>query len=281
MDLKNYYKILEIDDYKCEKSLIKAQYKKLSLKYHPDKNSNESDRFCLINEAYEILADNEKRKEYDKLYQYHYVEGNKPSDDVYIKLFNIFLSNLKTFVQNKILKHEYNVHKTLSVNLDEIYNKKEKRLYFSRKKNTKESETLFVDIKLESILDDVLEFDDLGNYYLPGKYGKLMVKIEYEQVLHKNGIMYRIYNDVDLFIQKEMTLYDGLIVKELDLDLFESDILMIKDDDFINKNVFKIAGKGFPIGETRSDVIVKIKLKTNFTNHDLEKIRKICYNEEF
>jgi DnaJ-class molecular chaperone len=60
----NYYQILNIDP---ESSLteIKKSYRKLSLKFHPDKNPDGSNQFKLINTAYETLSDPDKKKEYD------------------------------------------------------------------------------------------------------------------------------------------------------------------------------------------------------------------------
>jgi DnaJ family protein B protein 4 len=66
---RDYYKILEVSK-KASLEDIKKAYKKLALKYHPDRNS-ESDKeqaqkkFVEINEAYEVLSDNEKKKVYD------------------------------------------------------------------------------------------------------------------------------------------------------------------------------------------------------------------------
>ena len=64
--MKTYYEILGIPrDASMEE--IKKAFRKLSLKYHPDKcNDNDSiSKFQKINEAYETLYDVEKRKNYD------------------------------------------------------------------------------------------------------------------------------------------------------------------------------------------------------------------------
>lgn len=66
--MKNYYDILGLEQSATNEEIKKA-YRKLSLKFHPDKNDNDtyfSDMFKSITEAYEILNDSVKRKEYDR-----------------------------------------------------------------------------------------------------------------------------------------------------------------------------------------------------------------------
>jgi curved DNA-binding protein len=68
MEFIDYYKILEIDKSSSEAD-IKAAYRKLARKYHPDLNPNDENakkKFQQINEANEVLSDPEKRKKYDK-----------------------------------------------------------------------------------------------------------------------------------------------------------------------------------------------------------------------
>ncbi|KAL6901899.1 hypothetical protein ACP4OV_004775 [Aristida adscensionis] len=60
------YKVLGVDKSASQRDIQKA-FHKLSLKYHPDKNKGKGaqERFAEINNAYEILSDEEKRKNYD------------------------------------------------------------------------------------------------------------------------------------------------------------------------------------------------------------------------
>lgn len=63
----NYYKELDVDE-RADQESIKKSYRKLCMKWHPDKNNNSeesTDKFKRLNEAYDILGDPEKRKMYD------------------------------------------------------------------------------------------------------------------------------------------------------------------------------------------------------------------------
>ena len=69
MDYKDYYKILGVDK-KAGQEEIKKAYRKLAVKYHPDKNQGNKtaeDKFKEISEAYEVLSKPENRKLYDQL----------------------------------------------------------------------------------------------------------------------------------------------------------------------------------------------------------------------
>lgn len=69
MDYKDYYKILGIKK-EATQDEVKKAYRKLAVKYHPDKNSGDKaaeERFKEISEAYEVLGDPEKRKQYDQI----------------------------------------------------------------------------------------------------------------------------------------------------------------------------------------------------------------------
>jgi curved DNA-binding protein len=69
MEFKDYYKILGVDKNATQDEIKKA-YRKLALKYHPDRNPNDKtaeEKFKEVTEAHEVLSDPEKRKKYDTL----------------------------------------------------------------------------------------------------------------------------------------------------------------------------------------------------------------------
>lgn len=83
---KNLYEILEVTA-SASAAMIKSAYRRLARKYHPDLNSGDAvceKKFKEVTEAYEILSDEEKKKNYDILRRLHqetsqakYNEANK------------------------------------------------------------------------------------------------------------------------------------------------------------------------------------------------------------
>lgn len=65
---KDYYKILEVDRNATQEE-IKKSYRKLALKFHPDKNDGDKiaeEKFKEISDAYSILSDPDKKSQYDR-----------------------------------------------------------------------------------------------------------------------------------------------------------------------------------------------------------------------
>ena len=85
MDYKDYYKILGVNR-KASADDIRKVYRKLAMQHHPDKNPGDKkaeDRFKEINEAYQVLSDDQKRSRYDQLgsaYSNFRTSGGRPGD---------------------------------------------------------------------------------------------------------------------------------------------------------------------------------------------------------
>ncbi|KAJ2297754.1 DnaJ-like protein xdj1 [Coemansia sp. RSA 2706] len=74
MATRSYYEILEIEETATD-SEIKRAYRKLAMKYHPDKNPAGAEMFKEISHAYETLSDPSKRAAYDQ-----FGDGDLPED---------------------------------------------------------------------------------------------------------------------------------------------------------------------------------------------------------
>lgn len=66
-DIMNYYAILGVSQYAKYRE-IKAAFRRLALKYHPDRNSSpvSENSIKIINAAFEVLSDKNKRRQYDE-----------------------------------------------------------------------------------------------------------------------------------------------------------------------------------------------------------------------
>lgn len=74
----NFYKILQVTE-DAEPEVIEAAYRRLSTKYHPDRNHspNAETRMKELNEAYSVLGDPIRRREYDQWLK----QQNDPESD--------------------------------------------------------------------------------------------------------------------------------------------------------------------------------------------------------
>ena len=96
--MKDYYKILEIS-INATKDDIKKAFRGLAKKYHPDRNVSDTSalkKFQEVNEAYEVLSNEDSRKEYDKK-----LSGFKQGNGKETNSKNSKTNNEKTKYQDK------------------------------------------------------------------------------------------------------------------------------------------------------------------------------------
>jgi len=70
MNLKDYYRILDVNKDASAQDIKKA-FRQLAMRYHPDRNPENTEeagkKFKEISESYEVLSDEDKRQQYDRL----------------------------------------------------------------------------------------------------------------------------------------------------------------------------------------------------------------------
>lgn len=168
---KKYYDILELQK-DCSDDDIKKSYRKLAMKWHPDKHMNDNEnlkkqaeeKFKDINQAYEILGDSDKRKQYDEFGENVFTNNNNyqfnNASNVYnsfFKSFNMtdsfsFADSMPFFnhTKQREIKDEP-ILIDLGLTLEELYNGTHKKMKIERKnyngKNVQnESEILTVNV---------------------------------------------------------------------------------------------------------------------------------------
>ena len=152
--MKNYYNILGVNK-SSNKEEIKSAYKKLALKYHPDKNIDNKEeaenKFKEISEAYEVLSDEQKKQNYDN--GQNIIIQNNPFD-IFKTTFNfnpqndnIFDININGFTNINL--SNTNVHSTSINTTTQIIN---------NKKITKITKTIHTPNGVQTIVEENIEY---------------------------------------------------------------------------------------------------------------------------
>lgn len=129
-----YYDILGVSP-NCTEEELKKSYRKLALKYHPDKNPNEGERFKAISQAYEVLSNPEKREVYDHGGEQAIKQGSHggmSSDHNPMDLFDMFFGGGARQRERGPKKGKDIVYQ-MSVTLEELYNGATRKLAISKK----------------------------------------------------------------------------------------------------------------------------------------------------
>jgi len=213
--MNTYYETLGISrDASMEE--IKKAFRKLSLKYHPDKcnDQDSNSKFQKINEAYETLYDIEKRKIYDlnqRISPKSYQE-NVNISNLFENLFNMNLN--KQTSDSNIFSTDHIVNQlqkpaplieTIIINFEQTYFKQTIPLEIERsiveeKGKVIEKERIYVDIEEGIDENEMIILRNKGNINHLGVQGdiKVFVKINNKTEFKRNGLNIEISKDISL-----------------------------------------------------------------------------------
>ena len=271
MKYKNYYTILGVDKTATQDEIKKA-YRKLAVKYHPDKNQNNpqaEDKFKEINEAYEVLKNPEKRKKYDTLgsnwKQYENFNSSNyrggGSSGGFSDFFNAFFGgsgmNLEDllgggfsggrsgFSQQRKAPVSYKTETIIS--LEEAFTGVE-RMFSAGKKKIK--------VKIKPGVKDgqVLK---INGQKLGQNFGDLKIKIK----ISTHSLFKRSADNLEIEIK--VNALDAMLGSEIEVPTLGKSLKINLPQGTDSGKKFRLKGKGMPqYGNTnnRGDLIVKISL---------------------
>lgn len=150
MKYKNYYKILGLNSDKATEEDIKSSYRKLAKKYHPDINPGDAlaaENFKNINEAYQVLGNEESKKKYDRLHFAYKIKDGFNFTNIkeafngesgFSDFFEMFVGkNEKKVVTNLDKKNQKDIpipgediESEIDVTLEEVFWGEEKKIAF-------------------------------------------------------------------------------------------------------------------------------------------------------
>lgn len=304
MEYKDYYKVLGVSKTASQDEIKKA-YRKLAVKYHPDKNAGDKkaeEKFKEVTEANEVLSDPEKRKKYDTLganwkqYEHadfsgagagggfggrqgggqNYYEYNGNADDLFGG--GGFSDFFKSFFGGGGSERSYggggfqqempgrNIEGEATITLQEAFAGTERIIDLG-------TEKLKVKIKPGAYEGLVLKSKGKGMKGRGGKAGDLFITVH----IQPNPVFKRTGNDLHVDVPVDaFTLMTG---GKVPVSTLSGEVTITVPEGTQNGKKLRLKGKGMPVYNQQAvgDLYIKIeaKLPDSFTEEQKELIKKL------
>jgi DnaJ-class molecular chaperone len=257
----DYYSILGVKNNATQDEIKKA-YKKLALKYHPDKNPEGEHLFIKLQEAYFVLSDPIKKAAYDKVTTENssFVGGGS----IYSSLLNLFKKQFSDFLKKKL--HDIKVTHTLKIS--DFLVRGYSRVDFIRRSLSQQLISVYTKIKLTNYQDDIFEFSGQGHQDIKSS---LIIETDICDSEIFDGIEYRVI-DGNIICEIEVPLLNAITGFSKEINYFGKKVL-IKSDCPINQRKVVFDGFGLP-GDSGNKMLV-IYFKYQIQKDLIEKIREI------
>jgi curved DNA-binding protein len=299
MEYKDYYKVLGVNK-NASQDEIKKAYRKLAVKYHPDKNPGDKkaeEKFKEITEANEVLGDPEKRKKYDTLganwKQYEhadfsgagggfggqrggqgYYEYNGNAEDIFggggfSDFFNSFFGgggSERGFGGFQQEMPGRNIEGEATITLQEAFTGTERIIDLG-------TEKLKVKIKPGAYEGLVLKSKGKGMKGRSGKAGDLYITVH----IQPNHVFKRTGND--LHIDVPVDVFTLMMGGKVPVTTLSGEVTITVPEGSQNGKKFRLKGKGMPVYNEQGvgDLYIKVeaKLPVSFTEEQKELIKKL------
>jgi curved DNA-binding protein len=286
MEYKDYYKILGVDK-KASQEDIKKAFRKLAVKYHPDKNQGNrtaEEKFKEINEANEVIGNEEKRKKYDalgenwKAYSQHggnaenfdwskwtsqqrrqrqpYTQDDDNGQGHFSDFFeSIFGEHFGGFSgsrqKNSNVRQGQDMQATLELSLEDAFHGTTRQISLNGQK-------INMAIKPGTRDGQILRMKGKGGQgQHGGANGDLLITVS----LSKNPVYERSGND--LHFDQKLDMYTAVTGGKIKVQVFDKTVKVDIPAGTDSGKIFRLKGIGMPVFEnpsTRGDAYVKIMI---------------------
>lgn len=285
--MEDYYKILGVNENANDVEIKKA-FRKLSLKYHPDKPTGDENMFKQINEAYQTLSDSEKRKEYNFKRQFGggrgpnpFMNGGGPEN-----LFKMFFGggnngmpfhhfmqqnmngNTRIFVDGRpvnMMNRAIPIIKSIEINIKQAFTgcsiplEIERWIKEDNSMKRTEKETLYIDIPKGVDNGEIIILREKGNIINDNNKGD--VKIHIKVINNTNFIR----KGLDLIIKKTISLKEALTGFTFELEYINGKVFNINNDEggkIITPGYSKVVpNMGMERGNNKGSLVIQLNIE--------------------
>lgn len=284
MKIKDYYKILELENSKVTIEQIKSAYRKQAKKYHPDVNVGNKiaeERIKDINEAYRVLSNPSSKRKYDRTWNYNigYKQKKakqKSSGEVASEFFGMFFGNneiKEEIAQSQIppVKGE-NIETEINIAIEDGFYGTEKKVVL----NNLEGKPKTIEVKIPKGIQNGQTIRLIGQGKAGkngGKNGDLYIKINIE-----DGKKYKLSGN-DLYTVVPISPWEAALGAKAKVNsIDDSKTAIFIPSGVQSGEVIEIPQKGYLTADgQRGNLIVQIKIVVpeKLTKEETEMFKKL------
>ncbi len=296
-DFKDYFKILGVSRNATDKE-IKSAFRKLARKFHPDLHPHDEraeSEFKEINEAYEILSDEDKKKSYEQFLNYWYKnrdgksrdfssENNDQRFDEYLN-FDDFLSDLIgrfSEVGKEIYSNISSDNSAQSLNLDAEFDLQisfQEALNGTKKNLLVNDERIEVKIPKGTETGSKIRIENKGNIQSgKGKRGDLLIEVSI-----KSHPIWKV-KGLDVYADLPISLDELALGANISVASPQGITYLSIPSGSLPEKKLRLKGQGLHNLDTQGDLFFTLKLKfpKNWSDKELrllEKLRSVRIDE--
>ena len=284
MKIKDYYKILELENNKVTIEQIKSAYRKQAKKYHPDVNVGNKiaeERIKDINEAYRVLSNPSSKRKYDRTWSYNigYKQKRakqKSSGEVASEFFGMFFGNneiKEEIAQSQIppVKGE-NIETEINIAIEDGFYGTEKKVVL----NNLEGKPKTIEVKIPKGIQNGQTIRLIGQGKVGkngGKNGDLYIKINIE-----DGKKYKLSGN-DLYTVVPISPWEAALGAKAKVNsIDDSKTAIFIPSGVQSGEVIEIPQKGYVTADgQRGNLIAQIKIVVpeKLTKEETEMFKKL------